>query len=249
MKAQFVFLLIFSQLFFSEIKLEDLDFLRSLSKADGKSIISSGTSHCNDFFDRKNLTVDYQKYKNFFICKFSKQRNRFYIYMLAVDKKNKGNLKEFCTNIMKNWMVITDHIDKKFMSQKQQYLNGFFVDNLFNDNILNFSKNFNYDQRLINNEIDKFILENRDIFTNDNEKNNQLVEREIKKISNIYRKIINDEVSDLDKVIKNQLDKIVRYKIFINDTKNFISYSCNWKPGKGLNPYVKREKFSEFENI
>ena len=30
---------------------------------------------------------------------------------------------------------------------------------------------------------------------------------------------------------------------------NFKSYSCNWTPGKGLNPYVKREKFSEFENI
>ena len=45
------------------------------------------------------------------------------------------------------------------------------------------------------------------------------------------------------------LSKIVRYKIFVNDVKNFRSFSCNWSPGKGLDPYVKKEKFKEFENI
>ena len=31
--------------------------------------------------------------------------------------------------------------------------------------------------------------------------------------------------------------------------KKFKSYSCNWKTGKGLNPYIKIEKFKEFDNI
>ena len=49
--------------------------------------------------------------------------------------------------------------------------------------------------------------------------------------------------------IKSKLDKLIRYKVFINDIKKFKSYSCNWKPGKGLNPYIKIEKFKEFDNI
>ena len=50
-------------------------------------------------------------------------------------------------------------------------------------------------------------------------------------------------------LIKNELDKITRYKVFINDIKKFKSYSCNWKPGKGLNPYIKLETYKEFEKI
>ena len=46
---------------------------------------------------------------------------------------------------------------------------------------------------------------------------------------------------------QKELNKIVRYKIFINDITTFTSYSCNWTPGKGLSPYIKKEKFSEFE--
>ena len=45
------------------------------------------------------------------------------------------------------------------------------------------------------------------------------------------------------------LSMIVRYKVFVNDVKNLRSFSCNWMPGKGREPYVKKEKFSEFENI
>ena len=55
--------------------------------------------------------------------------------------------------------------------------------------------------------------------------------------------------SNLDSIINQQLEKIVRYKIFVNDVQNFKSYSCNWKPGNGEIPYVKREKYSEFEDI
>ena len=91
-------------------------------------------------------------------------------------------------------------------------------------------------------------MENRDLYTLDNEKNNNLIKKEIKKLNRVYKKILSSDESNLDKLIKEELNKIVRYKIFINDTSNFISYSCNWSPGKGLDPYVKREKFSEFEN-
>lgn len=49
--------------------------------------------------------------------------------------------------------------------------------------------------------------------------------------------------------IKSKLEKLIRYKIFINDFKKFKSYSCNWKPGKGLKPYIKIEKFKEFDSI
>jgi len=68
-------------------------------------------------------------------------------------------------------------------------------------------------------------------------------------MNRIYKKIVSNTETDLDKIIKSELNNIVRYKIFVNDLKNFQSYSCNWKPGKGIEPYVKREKFSEFENI
>ena len=60
-------------------------------------------------------------------------------------------------------------------------------------------------------------------------------------LKNIQKVITNSE-SDLDKVIKKELDKKVRYKIFVNDLGTFTSYSCNWEPGKGLIPYVKKRK-------
>lgn len=113
---------------------------------------------------------------------------------------------------------------------------------------MSFSNNYRQDQQLISNEIDNFILKNRDIFTNDNQNNNQILEREISKINKIYKKAVSQNKTSLEKVIKEQLQKTTRYKIFINDVKNFKSYSCNWMPGKGEIPYVKREKFSEFEN-
>ena len=249
MKPHFIFLILFSQISFVNITLEDLDYFRSISNIENNSIISSGTDHCNNFFDRNNLIINYEKYENFFLCKFSKKRNRFYVYMLGVEKKGTEKLKDFCTRIMNNWPLVSDHLDKNFPSENQPYLKGFYIDNLFNETILDFSKNYKRDQRLINNEINKYILENRDLFTKNNIKKNEIIEKELKKISLIYKKVISGDISNLDKIIKNQLDKIVRYKIFINDTKRFISYSCNWEPGKGLEPYVKREKFSEFENI
>jgi len=79
--------------------------------------------------------------------------------------------------------------------------------------------------------------------------NDKILNNALSKINKIYKKIISRDVSNLDKVIKNNLDDIVRYKIFINDMKRFKSYSCNWQPGKDIDPYVKREKFSEFEKI
>ena len=177
----------------------------------------------------------------------------FFVHFSLFDflKKNDDmkSIKETCVNIIVNWPWIADHMDENFKYQDKDYLKGFYLENIFNNKILNFKNNFKQDNRLIKNEIDNFILENRDLFTVDNEKNNYLVEREIKKISKVYKKILTRDETNLDKVIKAQLEKIIRYKIFVNDTKNFISYSCNWKPGNGLVPYVKKEKFSEFENI
>ena len=37
-------------------------------------------------------------------------------------------------------------------------------------------------------------------------------------IKKVYKKILSRDESDLDKIIKSQLDEIIRYKIFINDT-------------------------------
>ena len=115
--------------------------------------------------------------------------------------------------------------------------------------MLNFFNDRDIDNLILNNEINEFIIKNRYNFSDDNVSNNDLVSKEIQKLNRIYKKIIDNYESDLDKVIKNQLEQVVRYKIFINDTKKFISYSCNWQPGNGMIPYVKREKFKEFENI
>ena len=168
--------------------------------------------------------------------------------MLAVEKKDKVKLKDFCKDIILSWPEISDHMDAKFASQRKQFLGGFYVDYLYNDKFLEFTKNYSQDQSIIHNEVSSFILKNRNIFTDDNYKNNEIIKKELSKITNIYKKIIDQDVTDLEKIIKMQLDKIVRYKIFINDTNIFKSYSCNWQPGKGIIPYVKLEKFSEFEN-
>ena len=140
-------------------------------------------------------------------------------------------------------------MDEKFEFQEKEYLSGFFIENLFNNKILNFSNEYTKDKRKINNEINNYILQNRFNFSDNNQENNLLVQNEINKINKIYKKFISKSKSDLDILIKQLLNKSVRYKIFVNDIKNFKSYSCNWRPGKGIEPYVKRERFSEFENI
>ena len=240
-----------SNLIFNEIKLYELDEFRSISDPSSPSIIDNGTSFCNDFFENnKKLVFTFKKnFKNFFLCKFSEKRNRFYIYMLSEGKEKDVSVKESCINIINNWPWVSDHMDDNFNYQVKDYLKGFFIENIFNNEVLNFSNNLEKDSLVINNEISKLIIKNRKLFTEDNLKNNEMLQEEINKINRIYRKILSKNESDLDKVIKSELNKIVRYKIFINDVNNFQSYSCNWQPGKGIMPYVKREKFSEFENI
>ncbi len=244
-----LFIFIFSSQTFVEIKIEDLDYLRSLTSSNFVSIIENGSKTCNNYFQSNKFTFEDNKYENFFICKFSKERNRFYIYMLAVELNKKTSLKEFCNKVLESNPEVSDHMLKKFSFQKKAYLSGFYVDNFFNDKVMNFFNDFEKDKLIMNNEINNLIIQNRFKFTEDNIQNNKFIENEIKKANKIYKKIITNTESNLDKVIKSQLDKIVRYKIFINDIKKFKTYSCNWQPGKGLEPYVKREKFSEFENI
>jgi hypothetical protein len=247
MKILFFFI-IYTNSILSNITFEELDYIRAISKNDSQSIIANGTNNCINYFENKHARVK-EKYHSNFICKFSKTRNRFYVYMLAVDKKNALSLKEFCKEIIKSWPEISDHMENKFINNRREYLDGFFVDNLFNNKVLNFSKNLKKDELTINNEINNFILENRFNFIEDNQVNNSMISKQRDKINRIYNKFISNSETDLDKIIKSQLNKIVRYKIFINDTKKFKSYSCNWEPGKGLIPYVKKERFSEFENI
>ena len=75
------------------------------------------------------------------------------------------------------------------------------------------------------------------------------MQKDIDKLDSVYKKIISGEESNLDRVIRSELDKITRYKVFINDLEKLKTYSCTWTPGKGSKPYVKLEKFKEFENI
>ena len=243
-----LFLFIYSTNILSNLTFEELDYIRAISKNDSQSIISNGTNNCINYFENKYSKIK-KNYQNNFICKFSKKRNRFYVYMLAVDKKSTSSLKEFCKEIIESWPDISDHMEIKFINNRREYLDGFFVDNLFNNKVLNFSKNLKRDELIINNEINNFILENRFNFSEDNLANNNMISYQKEKINRIYKKFISNTETDLDKIIKSQLNKIVRYKIFVNDTKKFKSFSCNWEPGKGLIPYVKIERFSEFENI
>ena len=247
MKIFFLFL-IFSTNLFSKLTFEELDLIRSYSDADARSIIQNGTSFCNNYF-KKNFSSFELNYQNSFTCKFSKKRNRFYIYMLAVDKRDSISLKKFCSDILFSWPDIYEHIDKNFKFKKKDYLSGFYIENFFYDKVINFSDNYENNQRIIRNEIDNYILKNRNNFSDNNKKNNLLIEKEIKKINKIYKKIISSTKTDLDTLIDQILTDIVRYKIFVNDVAKFKSYSCNWIPGKDKDPYIKREKFSEFENI
>ena len=233
----------------SIITLEEIDYFNSISEKNYISIISSGTEFCNNYFSNQIGAANIEnKFKNIFLCKFSKKRNRFYIYMLSVDKKENIPLRDFCKQVIEEWPSVLDHMDEKLSFQNKDYLQGFYVENFFFDKVISFSNNFENDQLIIRNEIDNFILRSRDTFSENNKLNNQLIKQEQNKIQKIYKKIISKSMSDLDLIIKSQLKNIVRYKIFINDVKNFQSYSCNWKPGKGFVPYIKREKFSEFEN-
>ena len=233
-----------------EISFEELDFIRSISDKDSKSIISNGTSFCNDYFSKKTSSLKKNKeFKNIFLCKFSKKRNRFYIYMLSVQMTEPKSLKNFCSEILNNWPNISDHMDPKLNYKNKEYLDGFYIENFYYDKVLSFSKDYQNNQRTIKNEIDNFIIKNRNNFTKNNQLNNEILKKEYLKINKIYKKMITGKSSDLDTVISQQLKEIVRYKIFVNDLNKYQSYSCNWKPGKGKIPYVKREKFSEFENI
>jgi hypothetical protein len=251
LKLFFTVSIFISNITFNEIKLYEIDEFRSISDPSSQSIIENGTSFCNDFFDKnKKLVFEEDKsFKNFFLCKFSVKRNRFYVYMLSQTKDKNHSIKESCIKIINRWPWILDHMDKDFIFQSKDYLKGFFIENIYNKRVLNFSNNLEKDSLLINNEIDNLIIEKRKSFTKDNIKNNELVQNEINKINRIYKKILSKKETDLEKIIKIELNKVVRYKIFVNDVINFKSYSCNWQPGKGLIPYVKKEKFSEFENI
>lgn len=248
MKTLFT-LFIFGSNLISALNFQELDYIRKLSNSNSESIISNGTKFCNDYFEKTNTSFLDEKYKNFYMCKYSYSRDRFYVYMLAVDKKDTNSLKGFCNEILESRQELADHMEKKLQFQKKEYLRGFFIDNFFNEKVLDFSNDYKKDQRIISNEINELIIKNRHNFTDNNLENNKKIQKEIDKINKIYKKIINNTETNLDKVINDRLNDIVRYKIFVNDVKNFKSYSCNWIPGKGKEPYIKKEKFSEFENI
>ncbi len=244
-------LLIYPLYFYGQISLSEIDFFRKITNPDSIPIVTNGENHCNDYFEKKrgSSQFDENKFKNFFSCKFSPKRDRFYIYMLSVERDKNIPLRDFCKNIILDNSYVADHMDKIYIYQKKEYLNGFFVENLFNDRVVSFKNNYEKDQQIINNEINNFIINNRSKFSSNNDENIKLLRKEKRKLEKIYRKVITNSESDLDRVIKKELDKIVRYKIFVNDIRTFTSYSCNWVPGKGLIPYVKKEKFSEFEDV
>ena len=174
------FLIIYSSNILSNITFEELDYIIAISKNDSPSIIANGTNNCINYFENKFSKIK-KNYQNNFICKFSKKRNRFYVYMLAVDKKSTSSLKEFCKEIIESWPDISDHMEIKFINNEREYLKGFFVDNLFNNKVLNFSKNLKRDELTINNEINNFILENRFNFSEDNNANNNMISYQKKK--------------------------------------------------------------------
>ena len=244
-------ILIYPLFCYGQISISEIDFFRKISNPNAIPIIENGVAHCNSYFEDKRGSNEFnkKKFKNFFSCKYSPLRDRFYIYMLSVERDKNKSLKELCKHILLDQPYVADHMDKSLIYQKKDYLNGFFIENFFNDRVLSFKNNYVEDQLIIKNEINNFIISNRSKFSSNNEENNKLLRKEEQKLEKIYKKVITKSESDLDKVIKNELDKVVRYKIFINDIANFSSYSCNWEPGKGLNPYVKKEKFSEFEDI
>ena len=251
MKLILILVFFFSKFIQPNITLEELDFIRQISDSNSISIVSSGTKYCEEFFKQNRIYKpdSNNSITNSFSCKFSYERNRFYIFMLANTKDQSKSVRENCLEIINNWPEIIDHLDKNFFSVNKTYLNGFLIENLFNNNVLNISNIYDDDIDERRNQINKFIIDNRNKFSSNDKENNELIKSEIFKLEKIYNKIINQENTSLDKLIINQINKVTRYKIFVNDLVNFQSFSCNWVPGKGLNPYVKREKFSEFENI
>ena len=123
---KFLLVLLFSSPLILQVSLEELDYIRSLSK-NNNSIIENGSKSCNKYFENNKYLSGTKEYQNFYLCKFSKKRNRFYIYMLAVEKKNNLSLKEFCKNILKSRPEISDHMDQNLLFQKKDYLSGFFI--------------------------------------------------------------------------------------------------------------------------
>ena len=119
MKKLIIFYL-FSSHIFTNISLEEIDLIRSYTDKDSKPIITNGTLFCNDYFSKKtgSLKIDKKEFKNIFLCKFSKKRNRFYVYMLSVQKKDDLSLKNFCREILNEWPEILDHTDPKLQYQK-----------------------------------------------------------------------------------------------------------------------------------
>ena len=135
--------------------------------------------------------------------------------MLAVEKKDKLSLKEFCIDTLKSRPEVSDHMDKKLFYQKKDYLSGFYVDNYFNGRILNFSNEFDKDRLIINNEIDNFILQNRKNFTDDNSLNNDIVSNEVDKIKKSFR----DEAQKKQKEFEDQKESII---YDFNDIKKMV---------------------------
>jgi hypothetical protein len=245
----FIAFVFFSTSLISNITLEELDYIRSILEKDSKSIIKNGTDFCNDYFKKNSLfKLKENEFKNIFLCKFSKKRNRFYIYMLSIQKKEGKSLRKLCTDILNSWPEISDHMKSNFYYQNKEYLEGFYVENFNFNKMLSFSNNHKKDQQLMKNEINNFII-NGNKFADDNQLNNKTLMKELIKLKKIYRKIISRNSSDLDILTKQSLYPIVRYKIFVNDLKKLQSYSCNWFPGNGAKPYVKIEKYNEFENF
>ena len=245
------FSLFFSELVFANLTIEDLDFYRKSSNPQSISIVSSGTNYCKNYFSSdKSINISLEKtFKNSFSCKYSLKRNRFYVFMVAQTRNQEKTIRENCLDVLNNWPEIMDHMDETFFDQRKLYLKGFYVENIFNNQILSFSNIYAQDELEKKNLINQLILDKKSSFSFNDEENNKLIKREILRLEKIYKKIMENKIPDLHKIIKLELDKITRYKIFINDLNGFKSYSCNWKPGKGLNPYVKKEKFNEFENI
>ena len=116
----------------SIITLEEIDYFNSISEKNYISIISSGTEFCNNYFSNQIGAANIEnKFKNIFLCKFSKKRNRFYIYMLSVDKKENIPLRDFCKQVIEEWPSVLDHMDEKLSFQNKDYLQGFYVENFF----------------------------------------------------------------------------------------------------------------------
>ena len=128
MKNFFLLLIFLSELLIGQISLDEIDIFKSSIDPDHTSIVVSGTNLCNDYFKKNNTESLSKKFKNIFTCKFSKKRNRFYIYMLSVEKKENIPLKEFCNSFLSQWPIVYDHMDKKLNFKSKEYLKGFFIE-------------------------------------------------------------------------------------------------------------------------